>query len=74
MSPMENVQQYYPGAFVAPMSSGVYDVIVESNRPSPGYRAHKALGAGLTPAAAWLDAAQRILRRGNKPPTLRRSE
>jgi len=63
MTPQEQVLERYPQARLAPMSSGVYDVIVPSNRPSPGYTSHRALGAGLTPAAAWLDAATRVLRR-----------
>ena len=63
MTPQEQVLTRYPEARLAPMSAGVYDVIVPSNRPSPGYKSHRALGAGLTPAAAWLDAATRVLRR-----------
>lgn len=64
MTPKEKVLERYPDAILNPYATAnVYDVIVRSNRPSPGYKAHRALGAGLTPALAWADAAKRILRR-----------
>jgi hypothetical protein len=70
MTPMEKVKERHPGAYLAPYPvAGVWDVIVESNRPSPGYRSHKALGAGTTPQLAWADAAKRVLRRKWKRPS-----
>lgn len=63
MTPKEKVLERYPEAMLTPQYAGCYDVIVTSNRPSPGYRAHRALGAGTTPGLAWTDAAKRILRR-----------
>ncbi len=63
MTPMKKVKERYPEAMLTPEYAGLYDIVVPSNRPSPGYKAHRALGAGTSPRLAWSDAAQRILRR-----------
>lgn len=68
MTPMQKVKERYPEAMLTPESAGMYDVITPARKPSPGYFAHRALGAGKTPQAAWSDAAQRILKRGRKAP------
>lgn len=57
------VLERYPQAELMPFSAGAYDITTPSNRPSPGYRNSKVLGAGETPALAWADAAKRVLRR-----------
>ncbi len=70
MTPKQKVIERYPEAYLAPMNAGVYDVVVPSNRPSPGYRSHRALGAGTSGRLAWADAAKRILRRRYRQPVM----
>lgn len=75
MTPKQKVRERYPEAFRAPFPvAGVWDIITPSRRPSPGYKSHRALGAGTTPGSAWADAAKRILRRGWKKPAPQRSD
>lgn len=69
MTPMEKVKERFPLAYSIGLPWG-YDVIVPCDRrPSPGYKAHKCLGAGSTSRLAWLDAATRIMRRKWKRPS-----
>jgi hypothetical protein len=75
MTPKQKVRERYPDAFRAPFPvAGVWDIITPSRRPSPGYKSHRALGAGTTPGSAWADAAQRILRRGHKRTAVGKTE
>lgn len=77
MSPMEKVMERYTQAFSIHHPWG-WDIIAPLDRPhmkpSPGYKAHKCLGAGSTSQLAWVDAAKRILRRGNKATSHTRGE
>lgn len=63
MKEMDTVRHRFPKAELAPFSMGAYDIITPSDKPSPGYKTHRALGSGVTPEAAWSDAAKRIMRR-----------
>lgn len=67
MTPKQKVLVRRPTAFLAPYPvAGAWDIIEPSNRPSPGYKAHRCLGAGTTPASAWADADKRTARRQKK--------
>lgn len=74
MSPMEKVMERYSQAFSIHHPWGWEIIAPCDQKPSPGYKAHKCLGAGSTPKLAWCDAAQRFLRRGKRRATTSREQ
>lgn len=61
MASKAKVLARFPAAMLAHVTNDSFEIVVPSTKPSAGWKAHRMIGRGGSPRAAWISALAGIV-------------